>query len=371
MTSFRFDLAGVSNTVEWGLGGARLKTSGADFQFRNAADAAFVNVSGLDATAVTHFVTLAQLNAISVGIQWKTTARVRSTTNISIASAPASIDGEVMAPEDRIVLTAQTDPTQNGVWEYVLATSALIRPLDWAVGTNQSGSAIIVREGTSSDDAFLASADPAVVDTDDPLMLLFATVSPGVTSLALDAGATGVDILIGGPTGSITVNGLINQVGVTTVAIVDQDVVFGVAAEGIDTTQLAALAVTTPKIEAAAVTEAKLAAGVMLVRRIAFVFGDFPGTVAIGTVVPVGEAMEARVVVNTPFTGTTPTGEIGHPGDTSQLMTTAQIDMTRAGVYVVDIDETLSAAAQYNITLAAGVNPTAGAGVAMFSFRLG
>lgn len=361
MAAFMFDVAGLSANVVLSETGPRLRVSGTVVQFRDNADVAFVNASGLDATALEHFVTLNQLNAISVGISWKESCIVCSTINVNVASAPAAIDGVAMNAGDRVALRAQGTVAENGLWEFVNVAAAMVRPADWATGTNQSGSAFVIREGTCADEAYLASADPAVVDTDNPLLLLFATVTAGVTSLALDGAATGVDIITAGPTGAVLLAGLIGQAGVLTAAVVGSDVVYSVVAGGIGTTQLADNGV----------TEAKLAAGVMLVRRAAVTFSDLGSTVNIGAVVSVGEAMEARFVVDTAFDGVAPLAEIGHAGATSQLMTNAQIDLTLVGVYIVDIDETLVAAAQYQANMTGGVGASTGAGVAMFSFRLG
>ena len=82
------------------------------------------------------------------------TARAAAIANVDIAAAPVSIDGVTLATGDRVLLTAQTDPIQNGIWIYTdAATNTLARPahdINLLTGAeNTLGASCVVSEGTA------------------------------------------------------------------------------------------------------------------------------------------------------------------------------------------------------------------------------
>ena len=48
--------------------------------------------------------------------------------HVTIGSPPAEIDGITLVSGDRVLLTAQNNPVENGI--YIFSGAALIRPLD-------------------------------------------------------------------------------------------------------------------------------------------------------------------------------------------------------------------------------------------------
>lgn len=76
----------------------------------------------------------------------KDPVRVVATANVSVTSAPASIDSVTLASGDRILLTAQTTTTQNGIYTFAATGSALTRSTD-ADGNAPDGSSE-VKDGT-------------------------------------------------------------------------------------------------------------------------------------------------------------------------------------------------------------------------------
>lgn len=359
MAALNFTLEGLGGTVEIGKGGPRFKDDSGVVAFRNFADGAYVNVAGLPSTDDTHFVTQAQLNAVSIGIQWKESAFVASSTNVNIAVLPATIDGETMSTDDRFVLYGQTTVTENGVWKYTNAAAAAERPDDWAANSQQSGSAIFVREGTDADVAFVAIADPAEVNVNDPDMTAFASIAAGVLSLALDGSATGQTPISGGtgPTGNVTLKGFVGASGILTATTVGDDISYDIDAAAIDTA----------RIEDGAVTEAKLGAQVIVIRQAAIAFGDSPGTVAMGAAVEAGVAVESRLIIDTAFDGGV-TVSIGRGGAVDELFEVADGDPSRVGIYVKYLNQTLTAATIYDATLVG--TGTIGAGFVYFAWYL-
>lgn len=82
---------------------------------------------------------------------YKQPCRVVAVANVSVSSAPSSIDGITLASGDRILLTAQSTGSQRGIWVFNGAGSAMTRPADFASGsTTQAffGVTVFITEGT-------------------------------------------------------------------------------------------------------------------------------------------------------------------------------------------------------------------------------
>lgn len=79
-------------------------------------------------------------------------ARAVAVTNVSIASPSGSTtvwDGITLAAGNRVLLTAQTNPVENGVYVYNGAGVALTRAIDFsAISEIKSGTSIVIAEGT-------------------------------------------------------------------------------------------------------------------------------------------------------------------------------------------------------------------------------
>ncbi len=106
-------------------------------------------VSVVDApTADTHVTNKAYVDALAAGLTWKNAVHVMSTTDVSISSAPAAIDGHTLNSGERVLLTGQTTDTQNGIYVFNGAGSAMTRALDADVFGELNGAAVFVQQGT-------------------------------------------------------------------------------------------------------------------------------------------------------------------------------------------------------------------------------
>lgn len=128
-------------------------------------------------------------------------ARAVAVSNVDIADAPSTIDGVLLAGGDRVLLTGQTDPVQNGIYIFVEgAPDTLARPThdkNLATGAeNTLGASVVVAEGTAMGGTFwfLAGTDGtlggyentvAVIGTDE---MTFART--GVEAKELDFGTS-------------------------------------------------------------------------------------------------------------------------------------------------------------------------------------
>ena len=94
----------------------------------------------------------AYVDAIAQGLTWKNAVHVLSTADVSISSAPAAIDGFTLTAGDRVLLTAQSTPAENGIYVFNGAASAMTRALDADAYGELNGAAVFVQEGTASAD---------------------------------------------------------------------------------------------------------------------------------------------------------------------------------------------------------------------------
>lgn len=107
-----------------------------------------------------------QLAGLASGQTLKGTVRALSTTNVSITSAPATIDGVTATAGDIFLLGGQTTGSQNGPYTWAGAATPMIRALNWdTAGEAVVGSYWIVREGTNADKFALLINDTFTLGT--------------------------------------------------------------------------------------------------------------------------------------------------------------------------------------------------------------
>ena len=111
------------------------------------------------------------LNVLAGQRDPKDAVRVASTGNIDLSSVPASIDGVAMAAGERFLAKDQTDPIENGWYDYPAggAGNAAVRSTDADEDSEVTqGSSSLVAEGlvNAHRQYMVSSPDPLVVGTD-------------------------------------------------------------------------------------------------------------------------------------------------------------------------------------------------------------
>jgi hypothetical protein len=110
--------------------------------FQNAA-----NIQGLlDPTNAQDAATKHYVDGAMQGVIFKDAVQAVSTTNVTISS-PGAI-GSATAGQ-RVLLTAQTTGSQNGIWVFNGNTSALTRSTDFATGSSQAPGTSVFDEGSN------------------------------------------------------------------------------------------------------------------------------------------------------------------------------------------------------------------------------
>jgi hypothetical protein len=118
--------------------------------------------------------------------------RALSVANVAaLSGVGSSMDGVTLASPDRVLLTAQTTVSQNGVW--VVQAGAWVRPDDFGVGQAVAGTLIATEgEGTTYKNQIWTCSSSAGSDIVDTNSLTFVTTTPSTSTLqtAYEAGNT-------------------------------------------------------------------------------------------------------------------------------------------------------------------------------------
>lgn len=124
------------------------------------------------------------ISGLTNGLVLKGSVRVATSTNVSLSSPGATVDGISMAANDVILLMGQSTGSQNGPWVWSGASSALARPTNFASGaTATPGSFWDVREGSNADLFALMTTDGTVtVDTTSLAFVIRGSSTSGATS---------------------------------------------------------------------------------------------------------------------------------------------------------------------------------------------
>jgi hypothetical protein len=141
----------------------------------------------LDPTAAQDAATKAYVDAIAQGLDTKASCRLVATTNVASLSGSQTIDGIATVTGDRVLLTAQTTASANGI--YVTAAGAWARAADADTSADvTSGMYTFIVAGTANADSgwALITPDPIVLGTP---ALTFTQVT-GAGQLTAGAGLT-------------------------------------------------------------------------------------------------------------------------------------------------------------------------------------
>lgn len=117
-----------------------------------------------------------------------------ATANVASLSGTTTIDSVPLLASDRVLLTAQTDLTENGIW--VIQAGAWTRPADFANGQDASSAYVYTGAlgGAYGNSQWICTSTKgsAVIGTNDLDFILFATA--GATSYSA---GTGISISLG------------------------------------------------------------------------------------------------------------------------------------------------------------------------------
>src|SRR5690554_4457010 len=134
MTINNYGLSGISSLVQFGKGGAKVKQLSGNFELRNAADSAYVNLSVNTPTLPDHAATKQYVDAYVQGLDFKPSVRLATTMALPASSydngtagvgatltadddGALTVDGVAVVAGDRILVKDEVDQTTNGIYE--------------------------------------------------------------------------------------------------------------------------------------------------------------------------------------------------------------------------------------------------------------
>ena len=137
------------------------------------------------------------------GLAWKDSARVATQSNINLSSPGATIDGITMSAQDRVLVRNQSTQSQNGIYVWNGASTAMTRSLDASTFAELEQAVITVEEGTDAGTTWRQTQVNGTIDSSNVIWSSFATAAPaasettaGIAELATQAEVdTGTDDL--------------------------------------------------------------------------------------------------------------------------------------------------------------------------------
>ena len=128
------------------------------------------------------------------GLAWKDSARVGTQSSINLASPGATIDGVTMASQDRVLVRNQSTQSQNGIYVWNGASTALTRSLDASTFAELEQAIITVEEGTDAGTTWRQTQINGTIDVSNVIFSSFAAAAPaasettaGIAELATQA----------------------------------------------------------------------------------------------------------------------------------------------------------------------------------------
>ncbi|MEV8636868.1 hypothetical protein AB0395_35020 [Streptosporangium sp. NPDC051023] len=173
-----------------------------------------------DPTLSTDAATKAYVDAARAGIAGvKDPVRVATQANVTIASPGAAIDGVTLTAGDRVLLAGQSTGTQNGIYQFNGAASAMTRTTDAdTAGEIQDGTLVAVSEGTYAGSQYIQTS--VASGAPGSWSMVWTVYNTAGSSYSAGAGLalSGSTFNVGAADGSIVVNADDLTVGLVPIA---------------------------------------------------------------------------------------------------------------------------------------------------------
>ena len=198
-----YGLKGVGNDVQLGKAGSRINLSGTSIQARNAADGAFVIVKGLTPAADEDLATKLYVDNVAAGLDTKESCRAATTVALTmgagagewgyaagvltnVTASTTTIDGVLLAENDRLLIKDQGDAKQNGIYAAtntgVGSATVFTRSSDMdgsPASEVSGGNYTFIEQGTTNaNSGWVLQGDGVLtLDSDNLVWVLFSTSS--------------------------------------------------------------------------------------------------------------------------------------------------------------------------------------------------
>lgn len=123
----------------------------------------------------------AYVDSLIEGLAWKDSARVATQSNLNLSSPGATIDSVTMASQDRVLVRNQSTQSQNGIYVWNGASTAMTRSLDASAFAELEQAIVTVEEGTDAGSSFRQTQINGTIGTNDIIWASFGTAAPAAS----------------------------------------------------------------------------------------------------------------------------------------------------------------------------------------------
>jgi hypothetical protein len=134
------------------------------------------------------------VDSLVEGLAWKDSCRVATQSNTNLSSPGATIDGITMASQDRVLVRAQSTASENGIYVWNGASTAMTRSLDASTFAELEQAVTTVEEGTSAATTYRQDQINGTIGSSSISWVSFGTSAPaasettaGIAELATQA----------------------------------------------------------------------------------------------------------------------------------------------------------------------------------------
>lgn len=115
------------------------------------------------------------------GLAWKDSARVGTQSNLNLSSPGATIDGVTMASQDRVLVRNQSTQSENGIYVWNGASTAMTRSLDASTFAELEQAVATVEEGTDAGSTFRQTQVNGTIGSSNIIWASFGTAAPAAS----------------------------------------------------------------------------------------------------------------------------------------------------------------------------------------------
>lgn len=122
------------------------------------------------------------VDSLVEGLAWKDSCRVATQANINLSSPGATIDGVTMASQDRVLVRSQSTASENGIYVWNGASSAMTRALDASTFAELEQAVVTVEEGSSAGTSYRQDRVNGTLGSSNINWTAFGTSAPSAST---------------------------------------------------------------------------------------------------------------------------------------------------------------------------------------------